>query len=48
MDFNKKYLGEDNLLYAESLENISITLDKLGDLKGAKEGFLKVLAIKKI
>ena len=33
--------------YATTLENLSITMRKLGDYEGAKKGYSKALEIKK-
>jgi hypothetical protein len=36
LEINKKSYGEDHVQYAQTLENLSIALSKLGDYEGAK------------
>jgi hypothetical protein len=43
LEIIKKILGEEHVDYASTLGNLSVTLEKLGDYFGAKEGYLKAL-----
>jgi tetratricopeptide (TPR) repeat protein len=46
IEIKRKNFGEEHLEYANALNNLSATLEKLGEYKEAKEGYLKVLEIK--
>jgi tetratricopeptide (TPR) repeat protein len=47
LEIEKKNLGDDHINYATTLNNLCITLEKLGDFEKAKACYLKVLEIKK-
>jgi tetratricopeptide (TPR) repeat protein len=47
LEIIKRSFGEDHVVYATTLGNLSSVLVNLGDYEGAKEGYLKALEIKK-
>jgi tetratricopeptide (TPR) repeat protein len=47
LEIQKKNLGDDHIKYATTLNNLCITLEKLGDFEKAKACYLKVLELKK-
>jgi tetratricopeptide (TPR) repeat protein len=42
-----KFFGKNHIKYAVTLQNLCITLNSLGEIEKAKEGYLKVLEIKR-
>jgi tetratricopeptide (TPR) repeat protein len=43
LEIRKKLTGEYDINYANTLNNLGLTLENLGEFEKAKEGYLKVL-----
>jgi hypothetical protein len=45
LEIKKKHYGEDHIEVAKTLEKLCASLEKIGEYKKAKEGYMNVLDI---